>query len=46
MIMKFWLPDSPSWVWSGSFLAIIFLLNYLSVKGYGEGEYWLSFHKS
>ncbi|MGX9134690.1 amino acid permease [Rummeliibacillus sp. JY-2-4R] len=45
MIMKFWFPDSPSWVWSGSFLAIIFLLNYLSVKGYGEGEYWLSFIK-
>lgn len=45
MIMKFWFPDSPSWIWSGSFLAIIFLLNYLSVKGYGEGEYWLSLIK-
>ncbi|MED4206157.1 amino acid permease [Neobacillus mesonae] len=45
MIMKFWFPNSPSWVWSGSFLALIFLLNYLSVKGYGEGEYILSFIK-
>lgn len=45
MIMKFWFPDSPSLVWSGSFLALIFLLNYLSVKGYGEGEYWLSLIK-
>ncbi|AMX01019.1 gamma-aminobutyrate permease [Rummeliibacillus stabekisii] len=45
MIMKFWFPDSPSWIWSGGFLAIIFLLNYLSVKGYGEGEYWLSLIK-
>ncbi|GHI00769.1 amino acid permease [Neobacillus kokaensis] len=45
MIMKFWFPNSPSWVWSGSFLALIFLLNYLSVKGYGEGEYVLSFIK-
>lgn len=45
MIMKFWFPDSPSWIWSGSFLALIFLLNYLSVKGYGEGEYWLSLIK-
>lgn len=45
MIMKFWFPDSPSWIWSGAFLAIIFLLNYLSVKGYGEGEYWLSLIK-
>ncbi|OCA91850.1 amino acid permease [Pseudobacillus wudalianchiensis] len=45
MIMKFWFPDSPSLLWSGSFLALIFLLNYLSVKGYGEGEYWLSLIK-
>lgn len=45
MIMKFWFPDSPSLVWSASFLALIFLLNYLSVKGYGEGEYWLSLIK-
>ncbi len=45
MIMKFWFPDSPSWVWSALFLALIFLLNYLSVKGYGEGEYWLSLIK-
>ncbi|MFJ7186583.1 amino acid permease [Lysinibacillus xylanilyticus] len=45
MIMKFWFPDSSSLFWSGSFLAIIFLLNFLSVKGYGEGEYWLSLVK-
>jgi lysine-specific permease len=45
MIMKFWFPDSPSLLWSSSFLALIFLLNYLSVKGYGEGEYWLSLIK-
>ncbi|MFJ7890804.1 amino acid permease [Lysinibacillus xylanilyticus] len=45
MIMKFWFPDSSSILWSGSFLAIIFLLNFLSVKGYGEGEYWLSLVK-
>ena len=45
MIMKFWFPDSSSILWSGSFLAIIFLLNFLSVKGYGEGEYWLSLIK-
>jgi lysine-specific permease len=45
MIMKFWFPNSPSLVWSLSFLVLIFLLNYLSVKGYGEGEYWFSFIK-
>ncbi|MFE0507014.1 amino acid permease [Peribacillus butanolivorans] len=45
MIMKFWFPNSPSLLWSSSFLVLIFLLNYLSVKGYGEGEYWFSFIK-
>jgi lysine-specific permease len=45
MIMKFWFPHSPSLLWSLSFLVLIFLLNYLSVKGYGEGEYWFSFIK-
>lgn len=45
MVMKFWFPHSSSFVWSLLFLVAIFLLNYLSVKGYGEGEYWFSFIK-
>lgn len=45
MIMKFWLPNSSSLMWSSLFLAIIFLLNYLSVKGFGESEYWFSLIK-
>ncbi|MED4533575.1 amino acid permease [Metabacillus fastidiosus] len=45
LVMKFWFPDSPSWLWSGIFILIIFGLNILSVKGYGEGEYWFSFIK-
>lgn len=45
MVMRFWFPHSPAFLWSFLFLAVIFLLNYLSVKGYGEGEYWFSFIK-
>ncbi|RYL95059.1 amino acid permease [Sporolactobacillus sp. THM7-4] len=45
LIMKFWFPHSPSILWSGLFLLIIFLLNVLSVRGYGESEYWFSFIK-
>ncbi|MFM1655161.1 amino acid permease [Brevibacillus sp. B_LB10_24] len=45
LIMKYWLPDSPSILWSGLFLVLIFMLNYLSVKGYGESEYWFAFIK-
>ncbi|WP_042455674.1 amino acid permease [Neobacillus dielmonensis] len=45
MIMKFWFPNSPSLLWSSIFLIIMFLLNYLSVKGFGEAEYWFSLIK-
>lgn len=45
IIMKFWFPDIPSIVWSALFLGLIFLLNALSVKGYGESEYWFALIK-
>ncbi|MGM7635192.1 amino acid permease [Bacillus sp. Hm123] len=45
LLMKFWFPDSPSILWSGLCLMIIFLLNYLSVKGFGESEYWFAMIK-
>lgn len=45
IIMKFWLPDVPSIVWSALFLGLIFLLNALSVKSYGESEFWFSLVK-
>ncbi|GER66674.1 amino acid permease [Weizmannia acidilactici] len=45
IIMKFWFPHTPSIVWSAACLVIMFLLNYLSVKGFGEAEYWFSIIK-
>nr|WP_156793230.1 amino acid permease [Fictibacillus macauensis] len=45
LIMKFWFPNTPSFIWSALFLAIMFFLNYLSVKGFGEAEYWFSLIK-
>src|SRR5690606_23652543 len=45
LIIKYWFPDSPSYLWSLLFLAIIFGLNLLSVKGYGESEYWFALIK-
>lgn len=45
IIMKFWFPHTPSIIWSSIFLVIMFLLNYLSVKGFGEAEYWFSLIK-
>ncbi|MED3563680.1 amino acid permease [Bacillus xiapuensis] len=45
LVMKYWLPDVPGIIWSASFLVVIFLLNVLSVKGYGESEFWFSIIK-
>jgi len=45
MIMKFWFPHTPSILWSAISLIIMFLLNYLTVKGFGEAEYWFSIIK-
>ncbi|WP_287065520.1 amino acid permease [Megasphaera sp.] len=39
LIMKFWFPDVPAAVWSGVFLIILFGLNYLSTRSYGESEF-------
>ena len=45
LIMRYWFPDSPSWIWSGAFLAILFALNALSARAYGESEFWFSLVK-
>ncbi|MDF2680913.1 MAG: lysP [Brevibacillus sp.] len=45
LIMKYWLPDVPSIIWSALFLVIMFCLNVLSVKSYGESEYWFALIK-
>lgn len=45
IIMKFWFPDVPAWIWSGSFLAGILLINYFSVRTFGESEFWFALIK-
>lgn len=45
LIMKFWFPDSPSFIWSAIALIIMFLINYMSVKGFGETEFWFAMIK-
>ena len=45
LVMGYWFPDVPGWIWSASFLVVIFLLNVISVKGFGEAEYWFSLIK-
>ncbi|KAF9390208.1 hypothetical protein CPC16_005254 [Podila verticillata] len=44
MILQFWVSPSvlPSWVWSVLFLLFMVFVNFLSVRAYGEAEYWFS----
>lgn len=42
LIMKYWFPDVPAIVWSAIFLLLLFTLNYLSTRSFGESEYLFS----
>ncbi|EJA1918517.1 amino acid permease [Staphylococcus pseudintermedius] len=46
-VIQYWAPLQflPAWAWSCIFMVIIFSLNVLSVKVYGESEYWFAFIK-
>lgn len=46
-VIQYWTPMAgiPAWVWSCIFLVIIFALNSLSVRVYGESEYWFALIK-
>lgn len=42
LLIKFWLPDANAFLWSAIFLAILYVLNFVSVRGYGEAEFWFA----
>lgn len=43
--MQFWFPDTAQWAWALGALLIMTTVNFLSVKAYGELEYWFSLIK-
>lgn len=45
LVMNYWLPNVPRWIFSAFLLVLIFVINYLSVRSYGETEYWLAIIK-
>lgn len=45
LVMKFWFPGVPGWLWSAGFLAILVGINALAVRGYGESEFWFALIK-
>lgn len=45
IVTHYWLPQVPGWAISLFFLALIVMLNLVSVKAFGETEYWLAMVK-
>ncbi|MDF7637679.1 amino acid permease [Leuconostocaceae bacterium ESL0958] len=40
--MHFWFPDWPVWPWELGFLLVLYLVNIVAVKAFGEVEFWFS----
>ncbi|KAG5355769.1 Lysine-specific permease [Yarrowia sp. B02] len=45
IIIQFWAPHIGSWVWAIVIIVPMFFLQLISVKTYGETEYWLAIIK-
>ena len=42
LVMAYWFPSVPSWIWAVGFLGVVVGLNALSARVYGEAEFWLA----
>lgn len=42
LIMQYWFPNTPAILWSAIFITILFSLNFVSARAYGEGEYFFA----
>ncbi|WP_313332522.1 amino acid permease [Comamonas sp.] len=42
LVMAYWFPDVPGYWWSALFLMLMVALNAISVRGFGEAEYWFA----
>ncbi len=45
LIMKYWFPDSPTIIWTILFIVVVLGFNLMSVKVFGEAEYWFAMIK-
>jgi GABA permease len=41
-LVRYWLPDQPAWLISLALLVLLTLTNLVSVRGYGEFEFWFA----
>ncbi|PNV95363.1 amino acid permease [Pseudomonas protegens] len=42
MLMQRWFPGVPIWYWSALFVALLFGINALATRAFGEAEYWFA----
>jgi len=42
IIISYWFPGVPGWVWVFLFAALLFTINAINVRGYGETEFWFA----
>ncbi|MDL9998216.1 amino acid permease [Variovorax sp. J22P240] len=45
LVMQYWFPGTSGVMWSALFLSVMFLLNAISVRGFGEAEFWFALIK-
>ncbi|KAF9371647.1 hypothetical protein CPB97_001820 [Podila verticillata] len=47
VVISYWIPltQCPGWVWAVVFIVVLTALNLISVRAFGETEYWLSLIK-
>ncbi len=43
--MVWWFPDTPKWAWALAALVIMMIVNLISVKSFGEFEFWFAMIK-
>ena len=41
-LLEYWLPDVPSWIFTLALIVIFTVTNLLSVRNYGEFEFWFA----
>ena len=42
VVMGYWLPNVPSWIWSALVLILITVINLMSARSYAETEFWMA----
>jgi arginine/ornithine permease len=42
ILMQRWFPDISIWVWCAIFIALLFVINALTTRGFAEAEYWFA----